>query len=1609
MEHFVLYPDQDLYVLPYASIPFDLHSVRVGNSGTQYTKISLPNENYKWTLSDKSIGSLTARGVMKCNDKLGTTQVTIEDRRGSENRVDTSVTVVEPWSINMLVRECKDGACREERLPRFLRRNKEEFKYSAYFNLIYGKTYIIKAFIYDRLNNMVAVSDNAEIKWNLPSELTILENRGGEVLVKASTLFDPRYGSTELTRVKSGSSVYRVQGDISVSKEISVNLPLKIIKPAGVVRLPLNEQPTAQSLRLMALGGSSNYDWYSSDNTVAVVNIDGVITAKASGETVIYVADKTNPDNVDEVKIVVSHISQILFVENLKEIPVGEKSNSLVYITDANGNRFTSCHTIKFGLEDQNKFSASSVQKEFNNEQELIDFIREDIQGDDYYRQLVEGESSYQESASDYSDYLKETGAQRGTTSLSLLRSILDSQKSFGICGVITTEALREGDNLLKITINERRGQSQRQKLLDQLKTTSPVTDSSHFLADEYLLTHLSSLKWAIRGGARKWENIQNNPVSTFSTNVRSQTEEVLEFYTIEKGYNTRKVFVACNNPGSQVQRVVLTMNIFNERSTSLPRPVMMKKAITVKCGHPSSIRIYKIGKNQSYLSPSSFKAHGDIPNNIIVDTSYRLQAWAFDENLKPYFNFSSLDINWSGADASKGVILNKTTHQVDNGWYEDEQQILSLDGQILSGVGRIDITASADKFEEQREYETFRAIQDTITFKILDTIILQPSVKLLLLHPDSAGNVYVQGGSGMFEIKLNDSSIVDYTYDDASRTLRFVPKQRGAVLVTVLDMSQEVVVKTQGIVKVASPVRTRLELTEDLVESGAPVRASVQVMDMEGNLFDEDQLRLISFSLQPEYTSFAKDSNLKVNIVEREHNQFEIVADFNKAGLENVPLIATAKGQFDPLDENMEYSLVARNTFMVYSRLETFPSQINSSPGCTFTISVLFSKLQHERYSFSLEFEPQDTTLLRVIKQGDNQVTYEALSQGTTYIIATLSEISTKKLLTSSKIPVRINMVTGLRILKSQDRRVHTNAPIRMVASPIIGDDPITPSFCQFQYKWETSYTNIVQVSPAEVIKTFDDSETTPYNTHFALNITGLKPGTAEISLTLTTASSSSLESSNSVTATTMVRFIDSVNSRFNVYLGKEFSGLQSELMILPINAGYKVSANRNMYNLGLTSPCGALNNLLNVQDNGFINTYDMKGIGTLKLTEKSEPDNFRLVNILVTDVYALVAENSYMAGLVSQGGKVVLKLTLQDEFGRVFPSPLFGYDFTAIATHGSIVSLEVDQETQSLIIRGLNKGETLVYVHLAQNPNIFDVFKVRVGSLVTPVSPVKVHVGGTVKFKIGGEVKRSKNRVWNNLDKNVLKVDSYSGESQALEEGTDTVVYDDGVHIESVVEVIKVDRIAIEHHYGARLSNIPQTGESWRQKEVETSFLGDENIASSVIQHSIRLSFYHGSQQIMRLLNQETDEIQNKLKVDCKVSEPNWFESKLLVSTDPTTGSEDVRCILRPKSVYPSASYFPSEIVLTVELHSTNNDFSISESTAIDYEWAFKLSDRTTQLLSGNVNPTHLTPKTLDLSQDRASEIITIVTPRELSFTTTDKFPESFITSSYVRTLPT
>ena len=80
---------------------------------------------------------------------------------------------------------------------------------------------------------------------------------------------------------------------------------------------------------------------------------------------------------------------------------------------------------------------------------------------------------------------------------------------------------------------------------------------------------------------------------------------------------------------------------------------------------------------------------------------------------------------------------------------------------------------------------------------------------------------------------------------------------------------------------------------------------------------------------------------------------------------------------------------------------------------------------------------------------------------------------------------------------------------------------------------------------------------------------------------------------------------------------------------------------------------------------------------------------------------------------------------------------------------------------------------GECNVLVYLVKHPHIYDIFRVRVSSVVMPYSPVQVHVGGQIKFKIMDHSNFQSSGeaiIWGANSPSIIEINPRTGEAKAL-----------------------------------------------------------------------------------------------------------------------------------------------------------------------------------------------------------------------------------------------
>lgn len=82
---------------------------------------------------------------------------------------------------------------------------------------------------------------------------------------------------------------------------------------------------------------------------------------------------------------------------------------------------------------------------------------------------------------------------------------------------------------------------------------------------------------------------------------------------------------------------------------------------------------------------------------------------------------------------------------------------------------------------------------------------------------------------------------------------------------------------------------------------------------------------------------------------------------------------------------------------------------------------------------------------------------------------------------------------------------------------------------------------------------------------------------------------------------------------------------------------------------------------------------------------------------------------------------------------------------------TNSRVIDGYISLDLKFLHLKSKSAGFSLVKVYLLENPSVYDIFRINVGSVITPESPINVVIGGLINFKLSDKsVGQSQLRNW-------------------------------------------------------------------------------------------------------------------------------------------------------------------------------------------------------------------------------------------------------------------
>ena len=184
----------------------------------------------------------------------------------------------------------------------------------------------------------------------------------------------------------------------------------------------------------------------------------------------------------------------------------------------------------------------------------------------------------------------------------------------------------------------------------------------------EIILTSESSFEWVLEGGPNIWEEtrkineiyeVEDRSTGKITSNHYLTIKSLSKFHgqKIKRHYYTE-----CNLPDedNKISRLYsIKLFSWNEPDTKLIKPVNISVMLNVSCKIPSKLQIYNFEPYESPINVYKAKIFGFEAVNLKNYAEHFFQVFAYDEKLSPFYNFSSLKVNWRITKPTNSILLN--------------------------------------------------------------------------------------------------------------------------------------------------------------------------------------------------------------------------------------------------------------------------------------------------------------------------------------------------------------------------------------------------------------------------------------------------------------------------------------------------------------------------------------------------------------------------------------------------------------------------------------------------------------------------------------------------------------------------------------------------------------------------------------------------------------------------------------------------------------------------------------------------------------------------------------------------------------------------------------
>nr|XP_020742989.1 nuclear pore membrane glycoprotein 210-like isoform X8 [Odocoileus virginianus texanus] len=777
LENIFLIPSQDIYLLVGAYIKYRVAKMVQG----RMTEVKFPLEHYTLELQDHRVSCnislsgkvalLDEKTAMVTAVQLGRTNLIFVHKnvhmRSVSGLPNCTIYVVEPGFLGFTVQP------------------------GDRWSLEVGQIYVITVEVFDKSSTKIYTSNNLRIMYQFLREYfeeQLTTVNGSYHVVKALKDGVVVINASLTSIIYQNKNVQPIKFPIKHQQEVKIYFPIKLTP--NFLAFPHHPMGMLYRYKVQVEGGSGNFTWTSSNETVAMVTSKGVVTAgRVRGNSTVLARDVQNPFRYGEIKVHVLRLNKMELLPFHADVEIGQIIEIPIAMYHVNKETkeaitFTDCSHLSLDL---------NMDK-----QGVFTLLKEGIQ-----RPGPTHCSSTHIAA-------KSLGHTLVTVSVTDYEEYLDSSATFAA--------------------------------YEPLKALNPV--------EVALVTWHSVKEMIFEGGPQPWVL---EPSRFFLELSMEKTEKIriTQVRLPAKRKQNQYIYrVLCLDLGEQI----LTFQIGNHPGVLNPSPAVEVVQVRFICAHPASMSITPVYKVPAGAQPCPLPQHNKqlIPVSSLRDTVLELAV--FDQHRRKFDNFSSLMLEWKSLNETLAHFENYNSVEMvakDDGSGQTRlhgHQILKvhqIKGTVLIGVNFVG-------YSEKKSPKELSNLPRSAAVELLlvDDVTVLPENATIYNHPDVKEIFSLVEGSGYFLVNSSEQDIVTITYLEAESSVQLVPLHPGILTLEVYDLCLAFLGPAMAHLRVSDIQELELDLI-DKVEIGKTVSVTVRVLGSSKRPFQNKYFRNMELKLQ--------------------------------------------------------------------------------------------------------------------------------------------------------------------------------------------------------------------------------------------------------------------------------------------------------------------------------------------------------------------------------------------------------------------------------------------------------------------------------------------------------------------------------------------------------------------------------------------------------------------------------------------------------------------------------------------------------------------------------------------------------------------------------------